>query len=79
MRTHAARKRKLPCWRVLPGTEELLALVVCPEAAHGVGHLAHPRPGDAVKQAAGACRVVHSSANSRLKKTGSGKRAPADL
>jgi hypothetical protein len=53
-RTHTPRQCQLPHGGILPRTEELLALVVCPEAAHGVQHLAQPCPADPVEQPAHA-------------------------
>lgn len=58
-RTHTPRQRQLPHGRVLPRAEELLALVVRPEAAHGVRHLAQPCPTDPVEQPArGTVRLL---------------------
>ena len=53
-RTHAAGERELPRGRAGPRAEQLLALVVRPEAAQRVAHLAHPRAADAVEEAARA-------------------------
>ena len=62
---HGARERQTPRLIALPAlpvgradTEYLLALVVRPEAAERVGHLAHPRAGDAVEEPARAGRAV---------------------
>src|SRR4051812_42271502 len=57
-RTHAPRKRELPCRRILPRAEDLFALVVCPKTAHGVRHLTQPRPRDPVEQSARASRSI---------------------
>ena len=42
----------VPGRRERTGTDHLLALVVCPETAQRIAHLAHPCSGNAVKEAA---------------------------
>ena len=49
-RTHDTRRREHP-WRALCiSTQELLALVICPEATQAIAHLAHPCASDTVEE-----------------------------
>ena len=56
--THASCCDQSPRWGILPSSQYLLTLIVCPKATHRVGHLSQPSSGNAVEQTTDTFGIV---------------------